>query len=146
MSLAIRQLVAVVAVGLTCAPYASTAPRPMIQRGTALVLETRFSQNVKVQAASLTWQTFDEISPKQKGMARAFHCEADIVASADSLTLSCKVPLDIADGDYYLTSMAIRANDFEQKYDWTNEPFDVHVKIKGGQEAPLPRVKSVLLK
>jgi len=146
MSLGTRQLLAVVAIYLTYAPYASAAPGQAVQRGAALVLETRFNQDVKLQAASLTWQTYDQIGPRQKGMARAFRCEAEIVANAESLTLSCKVPLNVADGNYYLTSMSVRANDFEHTYNWIDEPFDIHVQIRGGQEAVLPRVRSVLLK
>ena len=145
MSLGSRKLLAAAVIYLTYAAYASAAPRPAVQRGAALVLETRFNQDIKLQAASLSWQTYDEIGPRQKGMARAFRCEAEIVANAESLTLSCKVPLDVADGNYYLTSISVRANDFAQTYNWIDEPFDIHVQIRGGQEG-VPRVKSVVLK
>ena len=69
-----------------------------------------------------------------------------VVANADRLTLSCKVPLDVADGNYHLTAISVRASDFEKKYGWNDVPLDLHVQIKGGEETPLPRLRSVLLK
>jgi hypothetical protein len=142
-----KQLMAVAATILSCASYAAAAPRPVVQRGTSIVVETRFNQDFMTEVASLTWQMFDPISPRQEGMARAFRCDADIVANGENgLKLSCKVPLDVADGDYYLTSLFVRANTFERTYNWINERLDLHVQVKGGQELPLPQVRSVQLK
>jgi predicted acyltransferase (DUF342 family) len=111
------------------------------------VIETQFTANVRPQAASLTWQTYDPVSPEQKGMATAFLCDADVVANNSSLAMSCKVPLNVADGTYYLTAISVRTKDSERKYTWLGDlPADVEVQIKGGEELIVPHIRSILVK
>jgi hypothetical protein len=141
-----NKLLASALISLVCASDVLAAPKHTVQRGGALVVETRFSANLNVQAASLTWQTYDETRPNQKGLATAFRCNAEVAANETNLTLSCKVPLDVADGHYYLTSISIRTNDSEQKYSWYDEPLYVEVQIKGGEAVAAPQIKSVQLK
>lgn len=114
--------------------------------------------NAPVQAASLTWQAFhltdpmtqrayDEVSPEQRGMATAFLCDADLVANDSGLAISCKVPLNVADGIFYLTAISIRTRDSERKYTWLGDlPADVEIQIKGGEEVRVPHIKSILVK
>jgi hypothetical protein len=79
-------------------------------------------------------------------MATSFHCEAQVVVNDPEVTLSCKVPLNVADATYYLTSISIRAEDFERTYYWQEEPFYVAVQAKGGEQITSPNVLSVRLK
>ena len=114
--------------------------------------------NAPVQAASLTWQAFhlvdpqtqqvyDEVSPEQKGMATAFLCDTDVVASNKSLEVLCRVPLNVADGTYYLTAISIRTKDSERKYTWYGDlTAEVEVQIKGGEEVRIPHIKSITVK
>ena len=114
--------------------------------------------NAPVQAASLTWQAFhlvdpqtqqiyDEVSPEQKGMATAFLCDADVVANNRNIGMSCKVPLNVADGTYYLTAVSIRTKDSERKYTWYADlTAEVEVQIKGGEEVRVPPIKSIMVK
>jgi hypothetical protein len=141
-----RFLLAVSVIILTPASSTLAVPKHIVQRGTSLIIETRFGNDVKIQAASMTWQTYSEVSRRQKKMATAFRCDADVVAGDNNFALSCKVPLDVADGDYYLTSISIRADGSERKYNWSDEPIDVMVQVKGGEEVPLPQLRSILVK
>jgi len=142
-----KQLLAIGLLSIMYASNAPAAPRHTTQRGGVLVIETQFDTDVKVQAAFLTWQTYDEISREQRGMATAFHCDADVVASRAGFTLSCKVPLDVADGHYYLTVISIRTSDSERKYSWFDDlRADVDVHIKGGEEVTVPHMSSILVR
>ena len=141
--MASKQLLAIALMNLICTSGALAAPKHTVQRGGALVVETRFSADLNVQAAFLTWQTYDEIRSNQKGMATAFRCSADVAAREINITLSCKVPLNVADGHYYLTSISIPTNDSEQKYSWYDEPFYVEVQIKGGEAVAVPQIRSI---
>jgi hypothetical protein len=107
---------------------------------------------VKIQSALLTWQAYDHVDPltgrmdegglAQRLMATSFHCDAEVVASDPVVTISCKVPLDVADAIYYLTSISIRTNDAERTYQW---PFDIEVRVKGGQRVTPPYILSMQL-
>ena len=119
-----------------------------------MTIETRFSAEVSsVQEVFLTWQTYDEANQNKKSigqnlpgvMATAFRCKADAVVNSNSLRLSCKVPLDVADGTYYLTSISIQTGDYEKTYSWHDEPFFVQVRIQGGEAVPDPQITSVEL-
>jgi hypothetical protein len=80
-------------------------------------------------------------------MATAFRCDADVLANDSNVTLSCKVPLDVADGTYYLTAISIRTSDSERNYSWLGGlPADVEVQIKGGEEVIMPHIRSVWVK
>lgn len=144
--MASRRFLPVVAILSLTASSVLAAPRRTLQRSSVLAVETRFNSKVKIQAAFLSWQTYDEIRPRQKGMETGFRCDADVAENETSYTLSCKVPLGVADGNYYLTSIFVRAGDFEQKYSWHDEPFYVVVQIRGGEEVPLPQLRSVVAK
>lgn len=160
-----RQLLAIALVGFVCTsaalakPKATLAkPKHTFQRGAVFSVQMQLVANAPVQAASLTWQAFhlvdpmtqriyDEVSPEQKGMAAAFLCDADVVATNSSLAISCKVPLNVADGIYYLTAISIRTRDSERKYTWLGDlPADVEIQIRGGEEVKVPHIRSILVK
>lgn len=156
------------AVGLMCFLCTSPTvakPKPTIakskhtfQRGAVFSIQMELAADAPVQAASLTWQAFhlvdpqtqqiyDEVSPEQKGMATAFFCDADVVANNRNLEMSCKVPLNVADGTYYLTAISIRTKDSERKYTWYGDlTAEVEVQIKGGEEVRVPHIKSIMVK
>jgi len=141
-----KQLLAIALIGLIWTSSALAKPKHTVQRGAALVLETQWFPSVNVQAASLTWQTYDTLSPEQRHMATAFRCDANVVATTTGHTMSCKVPLDVADGNYYLTSIFIKTEDSERMYRWQDQAFYIDVQVKGGERVPPPYVLSVLLK
>lgn len=129
-----------------------------VQRGAVFSIQIELAASASVQAASLTWQAFqlldphtheieDHLSPEQQGMARAFLCDADVVAKNSSLEISCKVPLNVADGIYYLTAISIRTRDSERQYTWLGDlPADVVVQISGGEEVRVPHIQSIMIK
>ena len=157
-----RQLLAVALISFAYSSDALAAPKHTVRRGEVLVIETQFTANAKVQAAFLTWQTFDYSpisdhemihrhhdanSPDRKGMATTFGCDADVVTNNSGVVLSCKVPLDVADGNYFLTAVSIRTNDSERKYTWLGDlPTDIEVRIKGGEELIVPEMRSITVK
>lgn len=153
-----RQLLAIVMTSFVCTSATSAKPKHAVQRGAIFSVQMQLVANAPVQAASLTWQAFErvdpktgriyeQVSPEQKGMATAFLCDADVVANNSSLAMSCKVPLDVADGTYYLTAISIRTRDTERKYSWLGDlPADVEVQIRGGDEVRVPHIKSILIK
>jgi hypothetical protein len=142
-----RRLLAVALITFIYAPEVLAAARRTVQRGAALVIVTQFAANVRVQAASLTWQTYDPVSPQQKDMATTFRCDAEVVANNGTFALSCKVPLDVADGNYYLTAIYIRTEDSERKYSWLGDlPVDIEVQIKGGETVIVPHMRSILVR
>lgn len=153
-----RQLLAIALLSFLSGPVAMAKPRHTVKRGAVLLIETQFAANVKVQAASLTWQAFqlvdphthqiyDDVSSAQKGMARVFRCDANVVANESGVALSCRVPLDVADGIYYLTSISIQTGDSERKYTWfVDLPADVEVQIEGGDALIVPHIKSIQVK
>lgn len=153
-----RQLLAIALLSFLGGSIAMATPRHTVKRGTVLLIETQFVANVKVQAASLTWQAFqlvdphthevyDDVSPAQRGMARAFRCDANVVASQSGVAFSCKVPLDVADGIYYLISISIQTSDSERKYSWLHDlPADVEVQIEGGDALIVPHIKAIQVK
>lgn len=153
-----RQFLAIALMGFVCTPATLAKPKLTVQRGAVFSVQMQLAANAPVQAAYLTWQTYyredpktgqiyEQVSPNQKGMATAFHCDADVVANDNSLAMSCKVPLDVADGAYYLTAVSIRTRDSERKYTWLGDlPADVEVLIKGGEEVRVPHIKSIMVK
>jgi hypothetical protein len=142
-----RRLFAVALIIFICAPEVLAAPRRTVQRGAALVIVTQLAANLRVQAASLAWQTYDPVSPEQKDMATAFRCDTEVVPNNGTFALSCKVPLDVADGTYYLTAIYIRTEDSERKYSWVGDlPVDIEVQIKGGEAVIVPHIRSILVR
>jgi len=144
-----RQLLAIALLSFICGPVAMATPRHTVKRGTVILIGTQFAASVRAQAASLSWHTYDydPISSAQRGMATAFRCDADVVANDSSVTLSCKVPLDVADGTYYLTAISVRTSDSERNYSWLGGlPADVEVQVKGGEEVTMPHIRSVWVK
>lgn len=160
-----KQFLAVALMTLVCTSPTVAKPKPtvakskqMLQRGAAFSIQMELAANAPVQAASLTWQAFhlvdpqtqqiyDEVSPAQKGMATTFLCDADVVANNRSLEMSCKVPLIVADGTYYLTAISVRMKDFERKYTWYDDlRAEVEVQIKGGEEVRVPHIESIMVK
>lgn len=142
-----RQLLAIALLSFLGGPVAMATPRHSVKRGSVLLIETQFAANVKVQAAYLNWQTYDPISSAQRGMASAFRCNADVATNESSVALSCKVPLDVADGTYYLTSISIRTSDSEWNYSWLEDlPTDVEVRIEGGDALIVPHIKAIQVK
>lgn len=151
-----RQLLAIALMTFVCTSSILAKPKQTVQRGSILSIRTQFAPNVKVQAASLTWEAYDHVDPhtlrmyedKDPGqtlMATSFHCDAEVVASDPGVILSCKVPLDVADAIYYLTSITIKANDSERTYHWQNESFYVSVRVKGGERTTPPYILSIRL-
>ena len=151
-----RQLLAIALMTFVCASATLAKPKHTVQRGAPLSIQTQFVPNIKIQAASLKWQAYDHVDahtgrmyeeedPGQSLMATSFHCNADVVANDPGVTLSCKVPLDVADGIYYLTSISIKTEDSERTYRWEEEPFYVEVRVKGGERVTPPYVLSVRL-
>lgn len=151
-----RQISAIALTMLMCTSPGFSKPKRTVQRGAAIIIETHLVLNAKVQAASLTWQayhqvdpmtqrTYDEVSPDQKHMATSFHCDADVVANSTGLILSCKVPLDVADAIYYLTSISIKTDDSERTHRWQDEPLNIEVRVKGGERVTPPYILSLRL-
>jgi hypothetical protein len=144
-----RQLLGIALLSFICGPVAMATPRHTVKRGTVILIGTQFAASVRVQTASLSWHTYDydPISSAQRGMATAFRCDADVLANDSNVTLSCKVPLDAADGTYHLTAISIRTSDSERNYSWLGGlPADVEVQIKGGEEVIMPHIRSVWVK
>lgn len=153
-----KQLLAIALMNLVCTSATPAKPKLTVQRGAAFSVHMQLAANAPVQAAYLTWQAYyqedpknrriyDHVSPEQKGMATVFRCDADVVANDNSLAMSCRVPLDVADGTYYLTAVSIRTRDTERKYTWLGDlPVDVEVQIKGGEEVKVPHIRSILVK
>jgi hypothetical protein len=142
-----RQLPAVALISLVFAYGALAAPKHTVRRGATFSIETQFNAEVKVGAASMTWQTFDALSAEQRRMSTTFRCDADIVATATGFALSCKVPLDAADGHYHLTALVLRAGDSVRKYGWQGDlPAEVEIQIKGGEEVTVPGISSMQVK
>jgi hypothetical protein len=141
-----------------CTSPTVAKPIHTFQRGAVFSIQVELAADAPVQAASLTWQafhlvdpqtqqTYDEVSPAQKGMATAFLCDTDVVANNGSLEMSCKVPLNVADGTYYLTAISIRTKDSERKYTWYGDlTAEVEVQVKGGEEVRVPHIKSIMVK
>ena len=151
-----RRISAIALMMLMCASPGLTKPKRTVQRGAAITIEAHFVLNTKIQAASLTWQayhqvdpqtqrTIDEVSPDQKHMATSFHCDADVVANDTGLILSCKVPLDVADAIYYLTSISIKTDDSERTYRWQDQSLNIEVRVKGGERVTPPYILSLRL-
>lgn len=153
-----KRLLAIALMNFACTSVTPAKPKLTVQRGAVFSVQIQLVANAPVQAAHLTWQTYyqedpktrriyEQVSPEQKGMATAFPCDADVVANDSSLAMSCRVPLDVADGTYYLTAVSIRTRDSERKYSWLGDlPDDVEVQIKGGEEVKVPHIKSILVK
>lgn len=160
-----RKLLAIALMSFVCTSATPAKPKPTLakpihtfQRGAVFSLQMQLVANAKVQAASLTWQAFhlvdpmtqrvyDEVSPEQKGMATGFLCDADLATNNSSLAISCKVPLNVADGIYYLTAISIRTAASERKYTWLGDlPADVEIRIRGGEEVRVPHIESILVK
>ena len=153
-----RQFLAIALMGFVCTPAILAKPKLTVQRGAVFSVQMQLVANAPVQTAYLTWQTYyredpktrrvyEQVGPDQKGMATAFHCDADVVANDSNLAMSCKVPLDVADGTYYLTAVSIRTRDSERKYTWLGDlPADVEVQIKGGEEVKVPHIRSIMVK
>lgn len=153
-----RQFLAIALMGFVFTPATLAKPKLTVQRGAAFSVQMQLVANAPVQAAYLTWQTYyredpksrriyEQVSPDQKGMATTFHCDADVAANESNLAMSCKVPLDVADGTYYLTAVSIRTKDSERKYTWYDDlTAEVEVQIKGGEEVKVPHIKSIMVK
>lgn len=142
-----KSLLAVALISFIGGHDALATPRHTVQRGGPLVIVTQFAADVRIQAASLAWQTFDEVNPQQKGMVTAFRCDAEVVADHGTFALSCKVPVDVADGNYYLTAIYIRTEDSERKYSWLGDlPADIEVQIKGGEAVMAPHIRSIMVR
>ena len=151
-----RQISAIALMMLMCTSPGLAKPKRTAQRGSAIIIDAHFSLNAKVQAASLTWQAYqhvdpqtnrkyNEVSPDQRFMATSFHCDADVVANSTGFVLSCKVPLDVADAIYYLTSISIKTDDSERTYRWQDQPLNIEVRVKGGERVTPPYILSVRL-
>jgi hypothetical protein len=140
-----KQFLAIGLITLMCVSNALAKPKHTVERGAPLIIDTHLIPNVNVQSAALTWRTYDDVSSNQKLMATSFHCDADVVANSTSLTLSCKVPLYVADATYYLTSISIKTDDSERTYRWQDEPFDIEVRVRGGERITPPYILSVRL-
>lgn len=153
-----RELLAIALMSFVCTSASLAKPKPTFQRGAVFSVQVQLVANAPVQAAYLTWQTFyhedpktrrvyEQVSPEQKDMATGFRCDAEVVANGNSLAMSCKIPLDAADGTYYLTAISIRTKDSERKYTWFGDlPADVEIQIKGGEEVRVPHIRSILVK
>jgi hypothetical protein len=142
-----RQLLRIALLSFIFGPVAMATPRHTVKRGTVILIGTQFAASVRIQTASLSWQTYDPISSAQRDMATAFRCDADVVANDSSVALSCKVPLNVADGTYYLTAISIQTSDSERKYSWMGDlPADIEVQIRGGEEVIMPHMRSVWVK
>ena len=152
-----KQISAVALMMLMWTSPGLSKPKRTVQRGEAIIIEAQFALNAKVQAASLTWQAYqhvdpdtnrkyNEVSPDQKRMATSFHCDADVVANSTGVTLSCKVPLDVADAIYHLTSISIKADDAERTFRGHDQPLNIEVRVKGGERVTPPYISSLRLK
>ena len=150
-----RLLLAIALISFVGTSATLAKPKQTVQRGAVLSIHTQFVPDVKIQSASLTWQAYDHVDPvtgrmdqgdlAQRLMATSFHCDAEVVARDPVVTISCKVPLDVADAIYYLTSISIKTNDAERTYHWQNEPFDIEVRVKGGERVTPPYILSMQL-
>ena len=145
-----------------CCAFAGTPkwlkPLCTVQRGQKITIETEFESKVEIQAAFLTWQTFKldkqieqyvcdlKDSAKQTGLATAFICSADVARNGAAVSMSCKVPLDVADEHYYLTSVLVETSGHETRYGFQDLPTEVQVCIKGGQQISPSKIKSIELK
>lgn len=142
-----RSLLAIALISLICGHHALAAPKHTVQRRGQLVIVTQFAANVRIQKAAMTWQTYDPVTPQQKGMETAFGCHADAVADNGTLALSCKVPLEVADGTYHLTTIYIRTDGSERNYSWLGDlPAEIEVHIKGGEAVIAPHIKSIMVR
>jgi hypothetical protein len=121
-------------------------PRKVVQRGGEIKLEIAFKANLQVQNVFLIWQTYESIGPSQTGMATAFGCAADVVSTAKGVQLSCKVPLNAADGHYNLTSVSVETSEQKRKYGFQQDfPAEIELDIKGGNRSPVPNIKAIHL-
>ena len=91
-----RSLLAIALTSFLCGQDALATPKHTVQRGGKLVIVTHFARDVRIQKASMTWQTYDPLTAQQKRLETAFGCDADAVADNGTFALSCKVPLDVA--------------------------------------------------
>lgn len=150
-----RLFLAIALISLVCTSATLAKPKQTVQRGAVLSIRTQFVPDLKIQSASMTWQAYDHVDPvtgrldegdpTQRLMATSFRCDAEAVVSAPVATISCKVPLDVADATYYLTSISIRTNDAERTYHWQEEPFYIEVRVKGGERVTPPYILSIQL-
>lgn len=151
-----RHLLAIALISFVCTFSMQAKPKHTVQRGSILSVQTQFVPNVKIQAASLTWQAYDHVDahtgrmyedadPGQSLMATSFHCDAEVVVSDPGVILSCKVPLDVADAIYYLTSISIKTRDSERTYHWQEESYYLEVRVKGGERISPPYILSMQL-
>jgi len=127
---------------------AQGAPPHTIERGSSISVGVQFRAVARVKAARLTWQTYDEIKPKQSEMKRGFTCVVDVtIVSETDVTFACKVPLTIADGHYVLTSIAVETDDSDRNYSFTKDfPMDLYMNIRGGPEVAVAGLKALVLK
>lgn len=150
-----RLLLAIALISFVCTSATLAKPKQTVQRGAVLSIRTQFVPDLKIQSASMTWQAYEHVDPvtgrldvgdpTQKLMATSFHCDAEAVVTVPVATISCKVPLDVADATYYLTSISIRTNDAERTYHWQDEPFYIEVRVKGGERVTPPYILSIQL-
>lgn len=132
---------------LACDSAAKAVLPKVVERGQSVTLETQFKLATEVRTAYLTWQTYDDIKPKQSSMARAFGCTAAVGQSADGFSFACNVPLNVADGLYVLTSITIETDKSKREYSFTKDlPMDIHVRIEGGPEVFVPDIQSIRTK
>jgi len=65
-----RSLLAIALTSFLCGQDALATPKHTVQRGGKLVIVTHFARDVRIQKGSMTWQTYDPLTPQQKGMER----------------------------------------------------------------------------
>jgi len=125
---------------------ASNSANP-VQRDSTVSVTIHFDSAVEQGRAFLLWQTYDDSAAKlqrDKGMVLTFTCSAPFEQSSGPITIQCKIPLDAADGHYYLTSVSVGDLQHQRTFSWRGElPSDLVMVVKGGPTNALPKIKTI---
>jgi len=140
--------VAIVLCSLVSLTAGANSPKP-VERGSTVSVTIRFKSAIQSGNALLLWQTFDDAAVKyaeKKGVALAFRCSGEFTRNNEVLTIPCKIPSDVADGNYYLVSVFLDDSHYteERTYSWERDlPRDYVVVVKGGPIIEEPDMKTI---
>ena len=127
--------------------WAASKSASQVQRDGTVSITIHFDSAIEHGRAFLSWQTYDESAAKlqrDKGMVVRFTCSAPFDQSSGSITVQCKVPLDAADGHYYLTSVSVGDLQHQRTFSWRGDlPSDLQMVVKGGPTGALPNIKTI---
>ena len=81
-----------------------------------------------------------------KGVALALRCSGEFTRNNGVLTIPCKIPSDVADGNYYLVSVSLENSHYAEDRTYSRErdlPRHYVVVVKGGPIIEEPDMKTI---